>query len=301
MSQNKVLGYSKARRYLIALVAVLAISLIWYASASGRRQGTPGTIEAVQPEMPYGPAFLPLAEFSDYTGTWQQIDPENTINTLETARATGTTLILELAGPSEFYQNADDTFNLTLYKERLDRFKGIDFTPYVVDGTVIGHFLIDEPHYAGRWGGAPIPMEEIQAAAVYAKSLFPTMPTTVSSEPSFLEDGAPWTGLDFSSAQYTDEDGDVATWLATESALAQELGLGLAVGINLVAGNNFGPVTAEQIEQWGGIIVQEPTACYFNLFRYNDEFFSNPTPEIAAAIDTVGQAAAARTAPFCRD
>lgn len=300
MSLRKISESSKVKRYLIIGVAVLAISLIGYAGVSGLRQGTPGTVEVVQPEMPYGPAFLPLAEFTDYTGSWQQIDPENTINTLETARATHTTLIVELAGPSEFYQNADDTFNLTLYKERLDRFKGLDFTPYVIDGTVVGHFLIDEPHYAGRWGGAPIPMEDIQAAAVYAKSLFPTMPTTVSSEPSFLEDGAPWTGLDFSSAQYTDEDGDPATWVATQAALAQELGIGLAVGINLVAGNNFGPVTAEQIEQWGLVIVQEPMACYFNLFRYNDEFFGNPSPEIAAAVGTVGQAAAARTAPFCR-
>jgi hypothetical protein len=42
------------------------------------------------------------------------------------------------------------TFNLTKHKAAVDRHRNIDFAAYNADGTIVGHFVIDELQFASR-------------------------------------------------------------------------------------------------------------------------------------------------------
>jgi len=111
-------------------------------------------------------------------------------------------LIINMAGGRHYFQEPDGAFSPSLFEERLDRFAGFDFAPYVADGTVVGHMLFDEPHDPTNRNGEPVPFPGVEDAAAYSKRLFPTPPTGVGSPPSLLEGGAPWASLDFAFAQY---------------------------------------------------------------------------------------------------
>ena len=54
------------------------------------------------------------------------------------------------------------------------------------DGTIIGHYLIDEPSRSSRWGGKPISQRTLEEMAGYSKQLWPGMSTLVRVVPSWL-------------------------------------------------------------------------------------------------------------------
>jgi hypothetical protein len=55
-----------------------------------------------------------------------------------------------LAGHERHYKSRG-YFDLGKWKARVNRFRGVDFYSYVRDGTIIGHYLIDEPYDAHNW------------------------------------------------------------------------------------------------------------------------------------------------------
>ena len=72
---------------------------------------------------------------------------------LRVARSKGGRFVQKMAGKrDEDIQNADGTFSLTKWKTLVNGFKGIDFRSYITDGTLMGHFLIDEAENAARVG-----------------------------------------------------------------------------------------------------------------------------------------------------
>jgi hypothetical protein len=104
--------------------------------------------------------------------------------------------VINLAGGQRHYINPDGTFNLELWKRQIDQYRDVDFAPYVTEGLVLAHFLVDEPLWPGTWGGRAISMEEIEEMAHYSKSLWPSLPTAVAAfAPAFSEvlTGTIWT------------------------------------------------------------------------------------------------------------
>ncbi len=59
-----------------------------------------------------------------------------------------------MAGNQHYYKNADGTFSLSKWKARVDRFRHVNFSSFVSDGTVIAHYLIDEPYDPAQLGRA---------------------------------------------------------------------------------------------------------------------------------------------------
>jgi len=68
----------------------------------------------------------------------------------------------------------------------VDRYRNVDFSAYIDDGTIVGHFVIDEPQFASRWGGKVIPQATVEAAAAYSKQIWPTLPTIVNAPAHWL-------------------------------------------------------------------------------------------------------------------
>ena len=79
--------------------------------------------------------------------------------------------MLSIGGGPNQYKDADGHFSLSLWQSRVNRFEGIDFSAYIADGTVMGHYLVDEPNDPTNWNGVPIPGETVEAMAQYSKEL----------------------------------------------------------------------------------------------------------------------------------
>jgi PKD repeat protein len=254
--------------------------------------------------LPFGPFHLPDANFSaPFTGLLRGSHPEDVVATLEEARKAHFRVMLRLVRGSSRFQNPDGSFSLELWKQEVDRYAGIDLNPYIADGTIIGHYLLDEPRDPTNWGGQPMPYATIDAAAQYSKQLWPTLPAGVGSPPSQLSDGVPFTYLDFAFAQYRAKKGDVKLWLENEINTARAAGLGVMLSLNVLEGGSpdHTPMTSEQLRTWGLVLGAEPYVCALTLWKYDDldPSYFNDAAHLAAMAD-VALVANARAGRPCR-
>jgi len=268
----------------------------------GAQRGARAGATTAAPGIPFGPWRLPDSMFhAPFTGTVLALRPGDAVARLDAARRAGMRVFVILEQSRRKHQNPDKSFALAAWKREIETFRGIDFAPYVADGTLLGHMLIDEPHDPTNWNGAPIPYAVIDSAAAFSKSLWPTLPTGVTSPPTFLQ-GARWSALDWSFAQYRPNKGDIVPWLAREAEAARRSGLGFVLSLNIRDGNGRGePLSAEQLRRFGLAIAAEPGACALTLWKYDadaNEYFERP--DMRAAFATVAAAAAAHAARPCR-
>jgi hypothetical protein len=235
--------------------------------------------------LAFGPFHLPDSLFAKpYTGLLRASTPANLLATLKAARKKHLRVVLKLANDSKDYSNPDSSFSLDLWKQVIDGYRGIDFRSYITDGTIIGHFLIDEPRDASNWGGIEVPYADIEAAAAYSKSIWPTMPTGAGSPADDMEAGAPYVSLDFAFSQYRDKKGDLATWLAGQTASARRSGLGLLLSINVLDGNiDNSSYSAAQLSAVGSTLAAEPYACGLTMWKYDSTYFADAAVKLAMA------------------
>src|SRR3954471_3517030 len=117
--------------------------------------------------IPFGPNVYTKGESSKslvppsdidtaFSGLVTAAFPQTLVAKLEAARRRSDRILLAFAGNSEFYRDANG-FNLDMWKARVDKFRTIDISSYIADGTLIGHFIMDEPSDPGNWFGHPVP------------------------------------------------------------------------------------------------------------------------------------------------
>jgi hypothetical protein len=278
-------------------------------AAAPLADGSPRAREGIT----FGPQHLPEHMFSaTYTGTVWLASPRTILAKLDAARRARAQVILNLSS-TKGSQNPDGSFSLELWKKRVDRFKDLNFEPYIADGTLLGHYLMDEPHSANNWNGKPVPFADIEASGRYSKQLWPNMTTFVRAHPGFLE-GAPfrWAHVDAAWAQYTARRGDAKAYIENNVASARSLGLGLVVGLNVLTGSSKdggtpGPragtwaMSASQIREWGSILAAEPYVCAVSLWKYaKDDPSYFERPDIQAAVADVSRLATNRPRAGCR-
>ena len=244
--------------------------------------------------IPFGPFHLPQGKFGGtYNGSVTAVPPSSLLRYLALARRTGARVILSFAG-SRFYQNANGTFSLTKWQQRVNRYRGINFSSYIKDGTLIGHYLIDEPQHAAKWGGRMVSRATLDAMAGHSKRLWPGLATVVRSPPSYLR-GYNYRYLDAAWAQYTARFGSVSSYMSANVRDAKASGLSLVVGMNTLAGSNssgllgyyhntrFRSMTASQIRSWGAAILTNPYPCAFLNWRWSDKYMGRADIRLAQA------------------
>jgi hypothetical protein len=250
--------------------------------------------------IPFGVFALPTGEFDDrYDGSMRIIYPQFLLKELAGIKARGGRLALNLAGGQRTFTDASGHFSLTLWKERVARFKGVDFSAYVNDGTIIGHYLIDEPNDPSNWNGTPIPGSTLDEMARYSKQLWPGMATIVRTYPDYL---AQWSGtyqyLDAAWAQYVDRKGPADEFIAHNVAQAKAKGLALIVGLNILQGGPGGAaMTASQVESWGTALLSSTYPCAFISWKYDAGYLSSAA--IQRAMDVLRARAKDRSTASC--
>jgi len=231
---------------------------------------------------------------------------------LDLARATNTKVIINLALKQE-HINPSGTFNWDLWTEIIDRFQDFDFSPYVNDGTIIAHYLIDEPKARGSWGGQAIHNQVLDNMAGYSKQYWPYMPTTLRMQPTKLALHAggwnqpiptwEWQHLDSAWAQYNSRQvAVVQNYINQEVQSAADQDLGLVFGLQAMVGGNGSSglhpeppfnvtkwtMSANEIVNYTTAMLEEEASCMFLVFRYDrydETHFLRP--EIAQAMSTV--------------
>ena len=244
--------------------------------------------------LPYG-AFLHHTNLDETMPLFSTghllLNPQDAIADLEQARATGTQLFFA-SSVKTFFQNPDGTFNFTLWRERVDLIADIDLEPYIADGTIIGHYLIDEPKSSGSWGGQAVSNGLLDQMAAYSKSIWPTVPTVVREHPTNLT-GFSWQHLDISWVQYNYRLGsDIDLYIERERAAAEEGGFGVVLGLQSLAGGdatsgirpeaplnpNFHLMSREEVVYYGERMIRAGFGCAMVNFRWQrdaETYFDN--------------------------
>jgi hypothetical protein len=250
--------------------------------------------------MPFGTTGHPYSDLGGtYNGVLRIIGPEDLMPDLATIKARGSKVVLNLAGGQSRYKDGSGHFSFSLWKASVDRFKGINFASYIDDGTIIGHYLVDEPNDATNWSGDPISGSMVDAMAGYSKQLWPKMPTIVRAYPSYL---AEWSGdyryLDAAWAAYVYRKGDVGTFIAENVSLAKSKGLALVIGLNILKGGpDQAKLTASQIESWGSKLLSNTYPCAFISWEYDKAYLDRS--DIKTAMSHLSQLAGAMPGRSC--
>jgi hypothetical protein len=249
--------------------------------------------------IPFGTSAQPTGTFGEpFNGGFRNIWPEFLREELAEIKSRGGKVVLTFAGHEEHFRDRTGHFDMAKWKARVDRFKGVDFSSYVSDGTIVGHYLIDEPYDAFNWG-EPVPGSVIEEMAKYSKQLWPTLVTIVRAQPNQVKWNGTYRYLDAAWAQYTYQKGDVASYIRQNVADAQAMGLGLVVGLNITKGSpSKGELTASQVEDWGTTLLSSSYACAFIMWQYNERHLNQPEMKIAMA--RLSQKAAQRPSRSCK-
>ncbi|HYF40505.1 MAG TPA: hypothetical protein VD930_12500, partial [Gemmatimonadales bacterium] len=243
------------------------------------------------------------------TGTWRPVTPTNILTELAGARARNARVIIRLVRGDPHLLGPDGNFSLDTWKSMVAAYKGIDFSRYIQDGTVVGHYLIDEPHQSARWG-QPLSQSTVESMAQYSKQFWPDLATMVRVVPSWLAK-APivYTHLDAGWAQYHSRQGDPVRWLAAEAAVAQRLGLGLVIGMNILDGGTSASgipghtsglysMSADELRRFGSALLGHGYGCAFIMWGYEPVYYSRA--DIQAAMADLSRLARSHPSTSCR-
>jgi hypothetical protein len=269
----------------------------------------PPSVIPVHVGIPYGPYALPPDIYGqDFNGTYRPMWKDRSLLAdLEAARRANTRVLLNLTG-SERYLSDAKGFSFAKWKARVDRYRDVDISSYIADGTVVAHFIMDEPDDPSNWNGKQVTPAQIDEIAQYSKQLWPTLPTVVRVVPGWLK-GYRFQYLDGAWAQYLDRFGPLDPYIATNIRDAQEAGLALVGGLNVLNGGskNSGipgrkagkfAMSANEIRTWGGALLAQPYICAFVMWEYDQNYFSRP--DIKAALAELKQKAEAHPRQACQ-
>jgi hypothetical protein len=261
------------------------------AAGPSRFQGIPFGAFA-QPISLYGPIYT--------GGQLNPQRPESLLSRLAAIKAAKGRVILSLPGGPGGFTNPDGTFNLDLWKNRVFRYKAVEFGSYIADGTIIGNYIIDQPNCSACWGGQIISQSTVEAMAQYSKSLWGGMATITRADPTWLAQySGQYVSLDAGWAQYVMRKGDVNTYLSDNVAAAQSKGLRLVVGLNLLNGSaDQTNLTASQVKDFGSVLLGSSYPCAFISWQYNATYFSQS--DIQSALTLLSKKADRHVVSSCK-
>jgi hypothetical protein len=204
------------------------------------------------------------------------------------------------AGNLRHYTDADGHFSLSMWQARVDRYRSVNFSSFIDDGTVIAHFLVDEPNDPANWGNQPIPGGTVEAMAEYSKQIWPNMATVVRVDPGYLAQfNLDYQYLDAAWSQYVERKGPADAYIQRSVTDAKALGLQLVVGLNILDGGlGIVPLTATEVQEAGSALLASPYPCAFISWQYDSSYLAGPG--IGDAMDALRSQAQSRATRTCR-
>jgi hypothetical protein len=260
----------------------------------------PSTVVPSHQGIAFGPTHVPTDRFGpEYSGTQiTALTDHCLLEDLNAARQANMRVFISFTGNEQYLRDANG-FSFDKWKARVDRFRDLNLTPYIEDGTILGHVLMDEPNDAGNWNGKTVTQAQIEELAKYSKEVWPTMTTYIRTFPEFLL-GGQYPHLDALWFHYLDRFAPLDGWIEKHFADVRTLGLKIIIGLNVVNGGSKnsgipgrGPnkfaMSADEIREWGGKLMAQPDLCAFLLYEYDSTY--SERPDIKAAVAELAQKA----------
>jgi hypothetical protein len=248
--------------------------------------------------IPIGLSSQPTNQFgSRYNGALRNIWPSYLREQLAAIKQRGGKVALSFSGNHRYYVDGDGHFSMTKWKDRVAKFKNVNFGSYVDDGTIIGHYMIDEPNDARNWGGRPVTPDQLEEMARYSKQLWPNLPTIVRVQPDYLKSSHRY--LDAAWAQYLARRGNVGDYIRQQVSAAQNRGLALVVGLNIIHGGSPSgtKMTGREIREWGSALLNSSYPCAFISWQHNSYAYSD---DVKSAMSYLREKAESRSTKRCR-
>ena len=234
---------------------------------------------------------------SVYNGGLRNISPSYLQRELAGIRERGGKIVLSMAGNEKYFKDSNGNFSLTKWKERIGRYRGVNFSSYVNDGTIIGHYLIDEPNDPANWNGRPVSAAVVEQMAQYSKQLWSNLPTIVRVDPGYLRNDHRY--LDAAWAQYVYRKGSASDFIRRNVADAQDRDLALVTGLNVLKGGpNGAKMTASQVRDWGSTLLGSSYPCAFVSWQYSSDYLSSGS--MRDAMNALRNKAESRSLKSCR-
>lgn len=265
----------------------------------GSSSGTPEHVG-----IAFGPTHVPPPKLGGpFTGTQiTATDASCLLADLEKARRASARVFISFTGNAQ-HNRDENGFSLEKWQRRVDRFRNVDLAPYLADGTILGHLLMDEPNDPHEWNGHTVSPADIEEMAKYSKTVWPTMTTYVRAFPDYLEGGR-FPHLDAIWFQYLDRWAPLDGFIAKHFKEAESLGLKVVTGLNAINGGSKSSgipgrrqgknaMSADELRSWGKVLLAQPSLCAFLVWEYDEEYLARP--DIEAAMEDL--AATARAYP----
>jgi hypothetical protein len=250
--------------------------------------------------IPMGLFHLPNDDYgSRYNGAMRTVSPSYLMSDLSAIKSRGGKVVLNLAGSQKYFKDADGHFSFSKWKARVDRFRNLNISPYVTDGTIVGHYLIDEPYDPANFAGQPVTGSTLEAMAKYSKGIWPSMTTIVRAEPYLIKWSGTYQYLDAAWAQYLYRKGNVSDYLSKNVSSAQNMGLQLVVGLNIPGGGvNNSTMTPTQVQSWGTTLLGSSYPCAFLSWKYGYSYLT--TTSMKSAMDALRKKAQSHVSKSCK-
>ncbi|MEO7476045.1 MAG: hypothetical protein ABIY46_12000 [Gemmatimonadales bacterium] len=246
-----------------------------------------------------------------HTGVIRSPTPSSLLDYLAQVRAKGGRVLIKLSGSENLYRNGDGTFSLAKWQSAVDKYRGVNFSSYIADGTIVGHYIIDEPHFASRWGGQVIPQSTVEAAAKYSKQLWPTLPTIVNAPAHWLAASTiTYTSLDAGWAMFrAGTSSSPTTWAAAQVTKAKKKGLGLFAGLNVLDGGDGSSgfhgnypkkwaMSANELRTYGSALLSQSYVCGFAMWKYSATYYDRA--DVKSAMTDLSAQARTHARTSCR-
>ena len=191
----------------------------------------------------------------------------------------GMSVNLRLTGDHGFYTDDDGAFDLEAWKEMAETWRGAEVEPFIEDGTLAHHMLLDD---LGAFAGGGPTGDQLDEMARFSEEVLPGLPTVVRQDASDLPtpSAGSYQHLDATINQYTAFDGDVESWALSEAWEAEELGLGVVMSLNIADGGSGASeqpgwtegnwaMSAYEIEHKGFVLLAVPGCRQLLLWEYD--------------------------------
>lgn len=236
-------------------------------------------------------------------------DPRWAVDTLlPRLREAGLQVTLRLTGDHPRYTDARGDFDLAAWEAQLDRWAPEELAPFIADGTLAGHMLLDDiANFEGRDPDAA----DLDEMARASKARLPGLMTFVRERATALPEpvGGRYLHVDAAVNQYKAQHGDAAAFASAEAARCRALGLGVINGLNIANGGDGSSgqpgwaegrfaMSGEEILRAGTPLATTPGLGMFLVWEYDGEerwsdgsvgsdYFDQPAQ--AEALDRLGR------------
>jgi hypothetical protein len=211
------------------------------------------------------------------------IDPAYAIaHILPLARDAGLRVTLRLTGDHPRYTTTPEgDFDLAAWKAMLAPWAGSGVQPFIDDGTLFGHMLLDDIY---NFEGRDPTAAELEEMARYSKALLPGLMTFVRERATVMPEPASgrYEQVDAAVNQYKSSLGDVEDYANEEASRSAELGLGIINGLNIANGGDGSSgqpgwgegrwaMSGEEIARYGAVLAAVPDCGMFLTWEYDGE------------------------------